>query len=49
MYYQYTASYRALVINKKIAHMSRRWYKPQNFCLAFVDELQKTTIYLKNC
>ena len=25
----------------KIRHMWRRWGKPQNFCLAFVDELEK--------
>ena len=27
--------------NGKITHMWRRWGKPQNFCLAFIDELEK--------
>ena len=27
---------------KKILHMRRRWGTPQNFCLAFIDELWKT-------
>ena len=25
----------------KIRHMRRRWGTPQNFCLAFIDELKK--------
>ena len=32
----------------KITDMCRRWGTPLNFCLAFIDELEKT-IYLKNC
>ena len=28
-------------IAEKIAHMWRRWGTPHNFCLAFIDELEK--------
>ena len=33
---------------KKITHMWRRWGTPQNFFLAFIDELEKQ-IFIKNC
>ena len=33
--------------NKKIAHMWRRWGTPQNFFLAFIDELEKQIIIKK--
>ena len=26
-----------------------RWGTPQNFCLGFIDNFEKTNIYLKNC
>ena len=32
---------------KKITHMSRRWGTPQNFFLAFIDELEKQIIIKK--
>ena len=31
----------------KITHMSRRWGKPQNLFLAFIDELEKQIIITK--
>ena len=31
----------------KITHMCRRWGTPQNFCLAFIDELEKQLLIKK--
>ena len=37
-------------INKqKITHMGKRWGTPQNFFLAFIEELEKQIILKKNC
>ena len=32
----------------KITHMWRRWGTPQNYCLAFIDELEKQ-LFIKKC
>ena len=32
---------------RRITHMCRRWGKPQNFCLAFTDELEKQLLIKK--
>ena len=34
-------------IRKKITHMWRRWGTPQNFFLAFIDDLEKQIIIKK--
>ena len=36
-------------VNNKITHMWRRWGTPQNFFLAFIDELEKQLFIKKNC
>ena len=33
--------------NKKITQLWRRWGTPENFCLAFIDELEKQ-LFIKN-
>ena len=35
-------------VGLKIAHMWRKWDTPQNFCLAFIDELEKQLFIKKN-
>ena len=32
-------------VTRKITHMWSRWGTSQDFCLAFIDELEKTTLY----
>ena len=35
------------IVFGKITQMCRRWDTPQNFCLAFIDELEKQLIIKK--
>ena len=35
-------------VGLKITHMWRKWGTPQNFCLAFIDELEKQLFIKKN-
>ena len=37
-----------LITIKKITHMWRTWSTPQNFCLEFIDELEKQLFIKKN-
>ena len=38
-----------LIRKRKLTHISRRLGTPQNFCLAFIDKLEKQLFIRKNC